>query len=168
MEKEQSHEIKLFTYGTLMPDGRNYRRIAPYVVGAKPGTIMGRMVSIGGMYPGIIQGRGIVKGVVLTLQADGGYDEYFKRPINVQTDVLDFIEGYNPQARCCNYLRRPVLVNCPDGLELAQVYWYSGGGKYDGDPLTEINFRRYPLLVTGHENGMPVFEWKNQGQRMVV
>ncbi|THF73195.1 gamma-glutamylcyclotransferase family protein [Cohnella fermenti] len=46
--------MKLFVYGTLLPEFAQHRLIAPYVAGtALPGSVRGRLVDAGG-YPALI------------------------------------------------------------------------------------------------------------------
>ncbi len=126
----------LFVYGTLMPGYGNYRRIADHVHSARPGTIQGILVDLGA-FPALISGEGIVKGMVLAVDAEA-------------LRITDYIEGYRPDGGRSLYVREKVEVDLSGGETVtAWIYFFA-----DPDHIQDR-----PLLHAGDADGVPVYSW---------
>jgi len=129
----------LFVYGTLMPGELNFRQIEKFVIDHKPGTIEGVLVDLGA-YPALIAGEGLVKGVVLEVDADA-------------LEITDRIEGYYPTRDHCLYLRQKTAVQLETKEEVtAWTYLFA-----QPDEIAHS-----PRLVVGESNGKPIFAWKSE------
>jgi len=128
----------LFVYGTLMFGGSNYRQIESFVVDYKPGTIDGVLVDLGA-YPALIEGEGIVKGIVLEIDADA-------------IEITDRIEGFQPDRSHSLYLRQQIIVQLETKEKrTAWTYLFA-------NPDVIANSSR---LVVDEIDGTPIFAWRN-------
>lgn len=121
----------LFVYGSLMSTGWNHRLIERYVRHAVTGTIRGILVNLGS-FPALLPGDGLVRGVMLTVDA-------------IALQITDRLEGI-PSL----YRRKETSVTLGDGnVVTAWVYEYS-------DP-TRLTDR--PRLLLSYDDGVPVYAW---------
>ncbi len=126
----------LFVYGTLMPGYGNYRRIADHVRSVRPGTIQGILVDLGA-FPALLHGEGIVKGMVLAVDAEA-------------LRITDVIEGYHPDREHSLYIRKQADVDLGGGETVnAWTYFFA---KPD-------HIQDRPLLCAGDADGVPIFAW---------
>jgi gamma-glutamylcyclotransferase (GGCT)/AIG2-like uncharacterized protein YtfP len=133
-----SEITNLFVYGTLMPGESNFRQIEKYVIDQQPGTIEGILVDLGA-YPALLEGNGVVKGVVLEIDADA-------------LEITDRIEGYHPERNRCLYLREEVVVQLESNEDVAAwTYLFA-----KPDAITDC-----PRLIVDVIEGKPVFAWRN-------
>ena len=108
-----ANTIQVFVYGTLRPprldtvadDSRYYAQIEQYVEATVPACVSGAQMFDFGSYPGVIQGKGAVRGDLLTV-----------RPKALQ--VIDRIEGH-PMF----YTRTRVDVQIEAKSTKAWIYW---------------------------------------------
>ena len=129
----------LFVYGTLKPGHGNYRRIESHVHSARPGTIQGILIDCGA-FPALLHGEGIVKGMVLKVDAEA-------------LRITDFIEGYHPDSGHSLYTRDEVQVNLDDGETIAAwTYFYANPDHIHDRPRLEV----------GRLGDTPIFEWQGK------
>jgi len=127
----------LFVYGTLMPRELNFRQIECFVIDHNAGTVEGVLVDLGA-YPALLEGDGVVKGVVLNVDADA-------------LEITDRIEGYHPDRDRCLYVREEVVVQIESKEEItAWTYLFA-----NPDAITD-----YPQLIVDEIDGTPVFAWQ--------
>ena len=126
----------LFVYGTLMPGETNYRQIEDLVIDHKKGTIEGDLVDLGA-FPSLLPGDGIVKGVMLQMDAQA-------------LKTTDNIEGYHPERRHSLYVRKEVSVRFEGGQEAVAWTYFFGSQESISD---------CPRLVIGESSGIPIFAW---------
>ncbi len=126
----------LFVYGTLKPVCSNFCWIETHVHATKPGWIRGILVDLGN-FPALVQGDGIVEGVLLRIDTRG-------------FGIADKIEGFSLMPRRNLYVRSPVIFVGDDGLqEPAWAY-------YCADPQQIVNQPTLRLTETG---GRTVYSW---------
>ena len=129
--------VRIFAYGTLMPDCPNHWQVKRHVRAARPGRIQGVLIDLGA-FPALVPGNGIVQGVVLDV------DE-------ATLAITDRIEGYAPNRRRCLYVRREVTVELDEGREVtAWTYFFA-----DAESI-----RDRPILVVGQRGGQRVSAWR--------
>lgn len=127
----------LFVYGTLMPGQSNYRQIKEFVIDHKLGTTNGILVDLGA-FPALVPGKGIVKGVVLQMDAQA-------------LEITDRIEGYQPGRDRCLYLREEVIVRFENEQDsVAWTYFFANAAEVSDCP---------PLIV-GESDETPIFAWR--------
>ena len=127
---------QLFVYGTLMPSCGNYRQIEQYVHGSQPGSIRGILADLGA-FPALVAGEGIVRGVVLEVDAEA-------------LRITDRIEGYSARHASNLYLRESVEVALEDGRRtIAWTYFFADPNRIAGRPT----------CLVGHTDNMPVYAW---------
>ena len=102
----------LFVYGTLKPGERNHPPVAEHVRAIQPATIRGILIDRG-RSPGLIEGQGIVQGVLLTITSAG-------------LAIADEIEAYHPDRTDSLYIRRPVTATLDDGSTTPCWTYYFG------------------------------------------
>lgn len=130
---------RLFVYGTLKPGYGNHARIADHVRSARPGTIQGILVDLGA-FPALLHGKGIVRGVLLVVDAEA-------------LAIADFIEGYHPDQERSLYVRKKVEVDLDDGDKVdAWTYFYARS-----EQVQDL-----PRLHVGDDDGLSVYSWPAQ------
>ena len=127
---------RLFTYGTLMPELTNHHWIERHVHSTKPGWIRGALADLGA-FPALIEGNGIVKGVLLEIDAEG-------------LQIADRIEGYSPDRQYSLYVRQLTWFFGDDGTRVRAWTYYFGRA----DQL-----KSEPRLQCTDSKGEPVFSW---------
>lgn len=132
---DHSHQL-LFVYGTLQPGGRNYPPIEQLVHAVCDATLEGVLVDRG-RSPGLIEGSGLVRGKLLTVDADA-------------LTITDKIESFRPGEDDSLYIRRRVWVRQCGG-EPIECWTY-----FFADP-TAIADR--PRCVIDSRNGVTVYAW---------
>ncbi len=111
----------LFTYGTLKPGFANYHWIEPHVHATKPGWIRGVLVALRS-FPALVEGDGIVKGVLLEIDAQG-------------LQIADRIEGYSPNRQRNFYVRELVCFVGDDSTKSpAWTYYFARPDLIEGEP----------------------------------
>ncbi len=129
-------KTRLFVYGTLMPGESNYRQIEDHVRAAQPGTVEGVLVDLGA-FPALIPGNGVVRGIVLELDA-------------AALEITDRIEGYSPDRDQCLYVRKEVTIFFKGGEEeTAWTYFFA-----NPDRIAD-----HPRLVVDVIDGKPITAW---------
>ena len=129
----------LFVYGTLKPGQYNFYHIEPWVRGSQSACVKGVLVDLG-PYPALIEGDGIVTGIVLTVNESS-------------LAVTDRIEGHLPDEAHCLYVRREVTITlADDSTERAWTYFFARPERLAGRPR----------LIVGHCDGRPVYLWPPQ------
>jgi len=130
------HLVHLFVYGTLMPERSNFSRIERFVRGARAATTEGVLLGLGA-YPAMVQGDGVVRGVVLEVEATA-------------LTITDHIEGFAPGRERNLYMRREISVDLDGGESVrAWAYFYCAA-----DVIADR-----PKLIIGSCDGKPVFAW---------
>jgi len=126
----------LFVYGTLKPGERNYPTVAEHIRAVQPATIGGILIDRGSS-PGLVEGPGIVQGVLLSITSAG-------------LEIADKIEAYHPGSADSLYLRRPVTATLDNGSP-APCWTY-----YFGDPQS-ITDR--PHCVASRDAETVIYAW---------
>lgn len=130
--------MHLFVYGTLKPNERNYSAIEHLVVAHQSATVRGILRDLGG-FPAMIEGEGIVRGVLLELDS---------RAIA----ITDRIEGYSPTRDHCLFNRIETTAEVESGAPIkAWTYVFA-----DANSIVD-----YPLATIGHLNDTPLFAWSS-------
>ena len=130
--------IKLFVYGTLMPNGRNFAHIKKYIQTTQAASIDGILLDLGA-YPALLHGDGVVKGVLLEMDL-------------AALAVTDRIEGYRPGSNSSLFVRKEVGVRLDDGRAVSAWAYVFG----DAEGVRE---RRQ--LIVGHDgDGRAVYAWQ--------
>lgn len=130
---------RLFVYGTLMPDGSNFRQIEDHVIDHQPGTTEGILVDLGA-YPALVPGLGIVRGVLLEINP-------------AALAITDRIEGYSSNRDRCLYLRQEVTVHIDGGEDVAAwTYFFAAPGR----------IADYPRLVVDVIDGKQMTAWARE------
>jgi len=63
--------VRVFVYGSLLPGEYNHGTVRPYVLGAIPGKVRGRLADVG-PYPALILGtEGLVRGLWMEVRREG-------------------------------------------------------------------------------------------------
>ncbi len=126
----------LFVYGTLMPGYGNHQRIIDHVHSATPATIQSILVDLGA-FPALLHGEGIVRGMLLTVDAEA-------------IRITDFIEGFHPDGGHSLYIREKIQVNLEDGTTtMAWTYFLA-----DHDQINE-----QPRLHCSEIDGQSIYCW---------
>ena len=134
---DPSSTVRLFVYGTLLPDHCNHQRIVSHVRSAQTGTIQGILVDLGA-FPALVPGDGIVRGVALDMDAEA-------------LRISDHIEGYHADRRHRLYVREEVQVNLHDGTAaLAWTYFFANPEDIADRPRLEV----------GRRGDKSIFEWQ--------
>lgn len=111
----------LFVYGTLKPGFANFHWIERHVRKTKPGWIRGALVNLGS-FPALIEGDGIVKGVLLEIDAEG-------------LQIADRIEGYSPQRQRNLYVRQLACFIGDDSTRApAWTYCFARPDQIEAEP----------------------------------
>lgn len=124
----------LFVYGTLMPGHCRWEFLAELLSDIsyelRPAVLSGAdMYDVSGFFPAVVQGTGVVRGVVVI--TDRFPDELIP--------TLDEIEGFSPQRLDSLYERKEVTVATTSGPVRAQTYFYA----QDTDGLKKIENGRW-------------------------
>lgn len=130
------HPVQLFVYGTLMPGYGNCERIEHLIRSARPATTTGILIDLGS-FPGLIQGDGIVRGVVLEVE-------------KAALTVTDHIEGYVPGRARNLYEREEVSVDLDNGGSVRAWTYIFGGPKVIADSSR---------LIIRQQRGKPLYAW---------
>ena len=110
-------KLPIFVYGTLLAGWENYENyVQPYKHEAIPAEVKGELFHLPMGYPGILDGDGVVKGVILCFE-----------PQDYETVLaeLDELETYyGPHDPRNEYERIEVWAKLADGQEDRRVYAY--------------------------------------------
>jgi gamma-glutamylcyclotransferase (GGCT)/AIG2-like uncharacterized protein YtfP len=106
--------MKLFVYGTLKVGGRYAAKFDQYRISSVPATINGRMYSVGGSYPAVVEGDDFILG------------EMHEYPEEV-LPMMDYIEGFRGEGDERNlYNRTTTIAITEDGnVESVFVYFFN-------------------------------------------
>ena len=133
--------FKLFVYGTLMPGESNYGLIERYVRSARPGCIEGVLLDLGA-FPALIQGDGMVRGVVLELDTEA-------------MAITDRLEGFHSGDDHSLYLRKEVMAQLDDGEQVAAwTYEFFDHGHLEDRPR----------LVVSQAEGRRIYGWRSDDE----
>ena len=136
MTSDPASTARLFVYGTLLPGYGNHRKIESHVRSARPGTIQGILVDLGA-FPALLHGEGIVRGVVLEVDAEA-------------LSISDSIEGYHPDRSRSLYIREEVQVDLDDDSKItAWTYFFAN----------PIQIEAEPRLQCAEIDDQPVYCW---------
>jgi gamma-glutamylcyclotransferase (GGCT)/AIG2-like uncharacterized protein YtfP len=138
---------KFFVYGTLMTDCVNHKVIeSEFIKKIEPAIIFDMELYIHpcGAFPCIIDGKGTVKGELITIK---------NIPLAYVTRMMDILEGYSEPNNPENLYERVVrLVETESGnVEFAYIYLYNNLNKL-GDRIIDGNFKNYIKQKIGEEN----------------
>ena len=123
--------VKIFVYGTLRKEGRNFGRIKDFITSSETGTVKGRLYVRKDKYVFLTAGKENVRGELLYLK--GGNDVL---------NLFDLFEGRE-------YIRRLVPIKTAQGIDKAYVYYYAGSTPKDshhiksGDWITFIKEHKH-------------------------
>lgn len=126
----------LFVYGSLKPGHFNFYHVEPRVRGSQSASAKGVLLDLGA-YPAMVEGDGIVTGVLLTVDESA-------------LAVTDRIEGYQPSGDSNLFVREQVEVQIEnrDVIE-AWVYRFA-----NPERLADR-----PKLIVGYRDGRPISSW---------
>lgn len=106
---------KFFFYGTLMSgQGRDFRGIRQHAEPTTPALCRGDLYSVGGSFPAMVAGDGVVVGEVWRAHSPEQVADVLR--------ITDAIEGYNERTDSGMYLRRQVTLLAPE-IEVFTYIW---------------------------------------------
>lgn len=103
-----------FVYGTLKVDGRFSYLLDKYRIQSTDAEITGFTLLDFGEFPGIIKGKGNIKGEL----------HQYKNP-EIVKNIMDRIEGYDSERDDGLYIRRKTMVDCKTHKIEASTYIYN-------------------------------------------